>query len=273
MGLLITKLAIALLQPLSVVLLLMLASIALGARRKPRAARALLALAALMLWLSATPVTSWRLRRPIESRFPPRPIEELPAADVLLVLGGGIEPAVSPRLRPEVNLAGDRALYAAALYRAGKAPRVLVSGGAFPWQNEPADAHGTQQLLEDLGVPARAITLEPNSRSTRENCVETRALLGEAPARVLLVTSALHMPRALAACRAVGLDVTPATTDIEVLHDAGSGILYWLPDSESLDATSRAIREIAATAAYRARGWLAPEPSGAERAKPGGATP
>ena len=267
MELLFTKLVIALLQPLAVVLLLMLASIALDALRRPRAARALLALTALLLWASAAPVMSWRIRRPLEARFPARQIDELPAADVLLLLGGGIEPAMPPRLRAEVNPAGDRALYAAALFRAGKATRVLVAGGAFPWQNEPPDAHGTQQLLEDLGVPAHAITLETNSRSTRENCLEARLLLGDAPTRVLLVTSALHMPRALAACRAVGLDVTAATTDVEVVHEPGSGILYWLPDSESFDATSRAIREIAATAAYRSRGWLAPDSTEATGAK------
>lgn len=261
MGLLLAKLATALIQPLGLVLLLLLAGLGLALRRRPRGASAFIALAAIGLWASATPVTSAWLRRPIESRYPPRPIEQLPAADVILVLGGGIEPPVPPRLRPEVNLAGDRALYAAALVRAGKAPRVLVAGGAYPWQNEPPDSTATQRLLEELGVPAGAITLESESRSTRENCVEARALLGPAPLRVLLVTSALHMPRALAACRAVGLDATPATTDVEVLHDPGSGILYWLPDSETLDATSRALKELLGTAVYRVRGWLAPEPT------------
>jgi uncharacterized SAM-binding protein YcdF (DUF218 family) len=256
-GLLLSKLATALVQPVGLSVLLLAFSLARWRRLSGRIA---VALAAAILWTSSVPAVSSALRRPLESRHPPRPIAELPAADVILVLGGGIEPPAPPRLRAEVNLAGDRALFAAALYRAGKAPRVLVSGGAYPWQNEPPDSHATQRLLEEIGVPASAVTIGSESRSTRENCLEAREILGEARARVLLVTSALHMPRALGTCRAAGLDVVPATTDVEVLDDAGNGILCWLPDSETLDATSRAWKEVLGIAVYRARGWLAVPP-------------
>ena len=253
MGLLLSKLATALVQPLGLVLLLLVAALVLGHRSARTIA---VGLAVAILWASSVPAISWQLRRAIESRHPPRPIAELPSADVILGLGGGIEPPALPRLRPEVNLAGDRALYAAALYRAGKAPRVLVAGGSYPWQNEPPDSHATQHLLEEIGVPARAITLGSQSRSTRENCLEARQLLGNERPRILLVTSALHMPRALRSCRAAGLDVVPATTDVEVLDDPGSGVLYWLPDTETLDATSRAWKELLGSAVYDARGWL-----------------
>jgi uncharacterized SAM-binding protein YcdF (DUF218 family) len=64
------------------------------------------------------------------------------------------------------------------------------------------------------------------------------------------------MPRALATCRASGIDAVPASTDVEVVWAAGGHPLDWLPDSEALDGTTRAVKELIGAQVYRWRGWL-----------------
>ena len=55
--------------------------------------------------------------------------------DAIVVLGGGTESEQFPRPMVEVNSAGDRVLYAGKLYKEGKAPYILLSGGNISWYN------------------------------------------------------------------------------------------------------------------------------------------
>ena len=60
----------------------------------------------------------------------------------------------------------------------------------------------------------------------------------------MLVTSALHMPRALALFKAQGLQVTPAPTDFEAGEETPSGLLAWLPDAGALNGSALAMKEL-----------------------------
>jgi uncharacterized SAM-binding protein YcdF (DUF218 family) len=256
MGLLISKVLTYVAMPLgTAILLAALALTSLLVRRWLQAALLLLlGLAWVGLW--ATPVFSDWVRCELESRYPPVPIEALPSADVIVVLGGGIGAAFSPRLHPDLSAGADRVWHAARLYHAGKAPWVLVSGGMLPWHRGPAEADAMQGFLTALGVPASAILLEDNSATTHENAVETARVMAEAGLRdALLVTSALHMQRAEASFRAVGIAVTPAATDYEVVDDGPLTPLDLLPEAGALEASSRALKEWLGLWVYRQRGW------------------
>ena len=101
------------------------------------------------------------------------------------------------------------------------------------------------EFLQALGVPRSAIWLERRSRNTAGNAqfvARWAATLPERP-RILLVTSALHMPRALLEFRAAGLDVVPAPTDYEA-RGVPPGILAYLPDAAALEGSSRAFKEL-----------------------------
>ena len=71
----------------------------------------------------------------------------------------------------------------------------------------------------------------------------------------LLVTSGVHMPRAVAAFRKAGLDVTPAATDVHAGHPRFTSLLDLLPDAGALARTTLAIKEIIGLCVYRYRGW------------------
>ncbi len=264
MFLYLSKLLPPLLYPLGLACLLLVGILLL--RRRPRWVLWLAAAALLVLWLGGNRLLSMALVRSLEWQY--LPPEATPQADVIVVLGGGEQPASYPQQLPGVNDAGDRLLHAAWLYRQGAAPHVLVSGGIVGVDG-PAVEPGAEvmaDLLTLLGVPDSAIWLEPLSRNTYENAVQTKQLLDvEGIDRIILVTSALHMPRAHAIFAKEGFAITPAPTDYKVT--AADWDYYWTPDpaiqifnllpsTRSLDFTVQALKEYIGLAVYRLRGWL-----------------
>jgi uncharacterized SAM-binding protein YcdF (DUF218 family) len=112
-----------------------------------------------------------------------------------------------------------------------------------------------RNLLVELRVPRERILLEEQSRNTRENAVHSADLLkARGFETVLLVTSAFHMRRALAAFRAVGVEAIPAPTDFR-RSASKPGVLAWLPDAEALQRSTIGIKEYLGFWVYRWRGW------------------
>jgi uncharacterized SAM-binding protein YcdF (DUF218 family) len=210
------------------------------------------------LWAASTFITAAWLVGSLERRYLPVPVANSPAADAIVVLGGSIGAAVYPRQEPDLSDAADRVLHAARLYRAGKASWVVVSGGNLPWRRqEVLEAELAAGLLHEWGVPRSALLIEGGSANTRQNALNTRQLLEQHGLhRVLLVTSAMHMPRALAAFRSAGVDAVPSPTDYTVVDESPHTPLDFLPNSEDLARTTRAIKEYLGLGVYRWRGWI-----------------
>lgn len=239
-----TKLIAVLIYPLTQVLLAMIASVILFQAGKLRGAHALLVSALLWLWLWSTPLVGESIVRSLESRYPPAGANDMPVADAILVLGGCVEVPRAPRVDPDLSSTAARLWHAARLYHAGRAPRIVASGGSLPWLQEPmSEAEAMRIVLVDFGVPATAIELESASANTRENMRRSREVLDRLGAhRVLLVTSASHMRRALAEASLAGIDAVPAATD----HTVGTRrftVLDLLPDAHALDRSHSAIKE------------------------------
>ena len=253
---LMSKVLTQLAMPLSVGGLLLLAGILVlvFGRRRLGGGLALAGLA--WLWLWSMPVFSDWVRGRLEGRYLPSALKALPHAGAIVVLGGGVAPAVPPRLFPDLGGAADRVWHGARLFHAGKAPLLVLSGGALPWRLAGGpEADAMLAFVTDLGVPPEHVLIDAQSATTRGNAVETARLLGQrGVSRILLVTSALHMRRAEAAFRAVGLDVVPAATDHEVVEEAPTALDY-LPDASALADSSRALKEHLGLFVYRLRGW------------------
>jgi uncharacterized SAM-binding protein YcdF (DUF218 family) len=143
------------------------------------------------------------------------------------------------------------------LYQAGKAPLIIVSGGnVFPQEGLRSESAYTAELLEEWGIPRDTILIEENSRSTRENALETARLLRERKLdRALLVTSAFHMPRALATFRTAGINAIPSPSSISAKL-AYPKILDWIPSLEGLGELKRVMNEKLGILVYRRRGWI-----------------
>jgi len=264
MGFLLSKLLPPLLMPLGLALLLQIAG-QLGRRRRwgPWLSWAGLAL----LWLASMPLVSRQLIWGLEERAVRLSPAVIPRADVVLVLGGGLSPALPPRRGVEVGEAGDRLLTGVELLQEGKAPWLLLSGGKVSFNAgdpAPPEARSAAALAGRLGVPPERIVLSEKARNTAE---EARALQGMAAQRgwrtVLLVTSATHLPRSLATFRRLtDLTIIPVPCDFQLPargsfgRATATGVLMGLqPNAGALAGTSQALRELMGLAMYRLRGW------------------
>jgi len=94
------------------------------------------------------------------------------------------------------------------LYFDGKVKKLLLTGGSGRITgNEPSEAIEIERYLLKLGIPQSDIIIEADSRNTRENATLTKAIIDKSypNASLLLVTSAMHMPRSQACFEKVGL--------------------------------------------------------------------
>lgn len=242
--------------PLGVAILLGLLAALAGWRGHRGGAAGLGLLGVLVLWVPATPLFSDFIRDTLENRYPPVAVGAIPEAEAIVVLGGEIAEIGKRAETLDVGAAFDRLQHALALYRAGKAPMLIVSGGGAPGRVTEADVMAG--LLGEHGVPDAAILREEESRNTRENGVNTAALLkDQGISRVILVTSAFHMDRALAVFRRLGIEAIPAATDYRVdLRSPEMPALEWLPTAEALHESTYAFKEYLGMEVYRHRGWV-----------------
>jgi uncharacterized SAM-binding protein YcdF (DUF218 family) len=261
MFLFLSKLIPLFIYPVGLTCLLLIAAM-FNFWKKPQRAAGFLVIAFTVLWVSASPWVANRMVRSLERQYPP--LTNPPQASAIVVLGGATYAPNPPRLRPEVNEQGDRVLYGAKLYRDGKAPRVILSGGRIDWKDGgPPESADMATLITTMGVPATAILQDQTSLNTIENAMNVRTILEQEKLQgpLLLVTSAMHMPRSAAIFKKQGMDIIPAPTDFLVETEAPSGgfqgaILGILPEAESLEMTTKTMKEYVGLLIYRLRGWL-----------------
>ncbi len=228
--------------------------------------RGMTIVALLLLLIGSNRWVSVYLARSLEWQY--LPASEIPQAEVLVVLGGATEPQQYPRPTVEVNSAGDRVTYAAQLYHDGKAPVLLLSGGNVTLIEGKATTQADEManLLEKMGVPKERMLIQPLSQNTHDDAEYCAQILKEKGiSRVLLVTSAIHMPRSVALFRHLGVDVIPAPTDFTVTQDGldslnsfqpDSFLINILPNTSSLSLTTNALKEYLGLLVYRLQGWL-----------------
>lgn len=214
--------------------------------------------AALWLGLWSLPVTSIKVGSFLENQYAVSNYEQLPNADAIVVLGGntGANRQNWFEVELDTNSAYRRVDMAEALYMAGKAPKIIVSGGA----NEGliSEARGMEFALRTLGVPADAIIREDHSQTTRENALYTKRTMAEHQINsVLVVTSALHMPRAMGVFEQLGIKsyAAPNPPQIVVPQDEPDFNPY-RPNKRALAASRSIIKEYLGYWVYQFRGWI-----------------
>lgn len=213
-----------------------------------------------IVWLLGAPFAATIALGLLEAQYPPFDRATTARFDAIIVLSGGVSGAGS--LRPTDQLTGhsvQRTLCGADLFAQGFAQRLVLSGGdSVIFGEGPREAIAMKKLAVRLGVPEDSVLLEEQSRSTYENAVGVKRVLGESS--ILLVTSASHMPRAVALFRKQGFNVTPAPCN----YDVREWPQFWqnwdpfalVPDLLSFSATTRAITEVVGMIAYRITGKL-----------------
>ena len=204
--------------PGNLLLLILLAGVLRMAASRGRRGFTLVAAATFgFLAIAMLPIGSW-LTAPLENRFPA--VAAPARVDGIVILGGSIDPGLSlARGQVAIIAAAARVTEAVALARRFPAARVLISGGdgsVFPGAppGTLSEAAATRDFLVELGVAGERIELERTSRNTYENAVMSyQAARPKAGETWLLLTSAMHMPRAVGCFRRAGWTITPYPVD------------------------------------------------------------
>jgi uncharacterized SAM-binding protein YcdF (DUF218 family) len=182
-----------------------------------RAAMGMLWLGLAVLGLLGFEALPHALLRPLENQYP------VPTAAVVDrhvgvgVLGGATQHPRSYQAHAQVPLgeAAERMSVPVGLLRQHPKLALVFSGGEGRlWATGVTEAELARAFYREQGVELARVTLEAGSRNTRENARQVVALLGaRCQEPWLLVTSAWHMPRAVAEFESLGCRVTPYPVD------------------------------------------------------------
>lgn len=217
--------------------------------KAPRTRLTLLLISITQLLMFAWPPVAYHLSQSLEARAKNLATYNSGGSfDAILLLGGGISPTVPGLQLANAHEAFDRVLYAARLYHQGLAPHIIVSGGSSLRDQYPTaqtEAAAMADALSLMGVPQRAILLEDQSLTTRQNMAYTAALLQKQGinGRLALVTSATHLPRAYANAQRYGLNIDAYPTDWVEPIGLRPLVQRWLPNAQALEESERAAKE------------------------------
>ncbi|WP_224362516.1 SanA/YdcF family protein [Hyalangium versicolor] len=146
------------------------------------------------------------LSRFVQTRYQDRivPLSTAPEAPVVLVFGAGLAPGGVPSA-----VLAQRLDTAIALWKAGKARAVLVSGDNSDRFHD--ETHAMRRYMLERGLPEQAVLGDDSGLSTYDSCV--RAFTVFQVRKALLVTQGFHLPRALYIANSVGMDAWGVAAD------------------------------------------------------------
>jgi uncharacterized SAM-binding protein YcdF (DUF218 family) len=244
---------VTLLQPFPLLYLLTLVGLVrLWRKRRTERRFVLLALVPfLLLGIVCLPAVGYFAVGTLEWRYPPQ--SNAPGdAGVIVVLSGYVRPP--SETVPEVELGPDtllRCLHAASLYKTRPRP-VLVSGGKMS-PTGPTLARAMRDFLAGQGVKEEDLLMEEESGTTYENAARSGEILSRLGFnRIVLVTSAFHMPRSERCFRALGFQVVTSPCDYHSVRETWMLSDFLLPSPYAAAGVVMAVHEWLGMAWY----WL-----------------
>jgi uncharacterized SAM-binding protein YcdF (DUF218 family) len=212
-------------------------------RRTRRAGILMLISAIAVLAVFSSGKTATGVMSPLEYAFPRIPDDPPPAqAIVVLAAYAADDPDMSLSDRPNPS-ALYRIVEGVLLWRKCQDCRVIVTGSS-----PTTEVMGA--LVVALGVPSDRVTLDTDAINTAASATNVQRLLGTS--RFFLVTSAGHLPRAMAAFAARGLEPIPAPTDHQLPRRVAQA--SWTLSPFHLQASDLAMHEWVGALWYRLRG-------------------
>jgi uncharacterized SAM-binding protein YcdF (DUF218 family) len=235
-------------SPMCIVFAIGLLGLLLWRLRRPRAGLWLGCSALVLLYLFSIPPVADALLGPLERAYAPLDPSHLQAPRYVVVLGSGFAPRGQVPVTGALDAHGlARIVEGIRLLGLWPEARLVVSGGASLGQDAPA--RGYELLARELGVDAsRLIVLDGARNTTMEAVAIAARVKGDA---FVLVTSAFHMPRAMAEMRRRNLRPTPAPTAQLVDDSRGFRVGHLLPDASALQRSDFAMHEYLGLLAFR----------------------
>ena len=198
----------------------------------------------IILFIFSMPIVSNKLINYLEFNYELRQPSEIESADLIVVLSGMIIRIKTKRGTDfELDPAADRIFAGIDLFKSNKAPVLMLTGGKLPWSIGVPEGEYLRDVAIDLGVPKKDILLTENVENTDQEAKAIKKLLLLDNPKIILVTSAFHMPRAQLVFEAAGINVIPFPVDFRIEAQKIT-FMNFIPSANSFAATSFFVREM-----------------------------
>jgi uncharacterized SAM-binding protein YcdF (DUF218 family) len=206
-----------------------------------------------VLYVGSVPAVGSRLLGWVESRYPALPVAVAGPGEAVVVLGGLLGPRVAEGFVPNLSEAGERFEAGVALLRAGRADWLVFTGAGMDWKDSTAtEGDELKRLAVVRGVPAERVIVTGPVENTIDEARAVAALMRERGwKRVILVTTAWHMPRSAYLFRRAGVEFTPFPVDFRRDATRGLTAIDFVPRAEAWMNTETALRECYGYLFYR----------------------
>jgi uncharacterized SAM-binding protein YcdF (DUF218 family) len=197
-----------------------------------------------LLYVASTPLVSDALFRKIEQRVARLTPADAPQADAIVALSAGMG-----WVKTKTGFVAEwptpgRFFGGIDLFQAGKAPLLVFTGGKLPWQQgDETEGEVLKKYAERMQVPSNSLLVTERVENTEQEALAAKKLLQPAVRKIILVTSAFHMPRAQHLFEQAGFEVFPYSVNIRIEAESITPMSF-LPDPQSLSATGTALREL-----------------------------
>ncbi|MGZ3593891.1 MAG: ElyC/SanA/YdcF family protein [Syntrophales bacterium] len=256
------KIVAPLFSPMTVILaLLLIGLILLWFTKRQKTGKAVITLGVTMFALFAYGSFSDLFLSPLERQYPPFMLESadsrssssLHSIKWIVLLGGGH--VADPRLPVTSQISEEslaRLVECVRIHRMIAGSRIILCGGTV--YDSASEAGIFAKVAAILHVNARDIVLEELSKDTEEQAENIRAIVGQDP--FILVTSAYHMPRAMAIFNKAGFKPIPAPTNHFVRERQMTAPGDFYPSSVGLMKAEHAMHEYLGLLWFGMRNWL-----------------
>jgi len=193
--------------------------------------------------------------------YSPTPMEGITEQyELAIILGGFTSPLNHPRDRLHFHKGVDRFSNGLELFFQGKIKTILLTGASSRLVGEKiSESYQMEKYLRKAGFPMDRILIEGESKNTWENATMSMELTKKNypnPPKILLITSAFHMKRALGCYKKVGFQVVPFATDYYGYPPSPSLFSWILPDTKGFHKWNILIREWVGIIAYWIAGYM-----------------
>ena len=197
----------------------------------------------IVLILSSLPIISNKFIAYLEKDYQPIKIADVENVDAIVVLSGMIRViGDEENLKYEFTDSIDRFFAGLDLFNNNKSPILILTRGKMPWSLGIAEGEYLKELAIKYGVSEENIILTDEVQNTDQEAKAIKEILTE-DAKIILVTSAFHMPRAEKVFKAANVDVIPFPVDFKNSKSKIT-MMDFIPSAGSLSQTSHFVREM-----------------------------
>ena len=198
----------------------------------------------IVLIFCSLPIISSKLISYLEKDYILQNISNIDKADAIVVLSGMLKTIkFNNKLEYEFNEKVDRILSGIDLFKNDKAPLLILTRGKFPWLVGIPEGEYLKNFAIKFGIPEESIFLTDSVQNTHQEAKSVKKLLNSNEAKIILVTSAFHMPRAKKVFESYNIKVIPFAVDFINTHSKLT-IIDFIPSASSFLVTSVFVREM-----------------------------